>query len=62
MKIYPVDVYPDEGLSEFIRIYPDEIYPNEVLSGLTPTSEFIRMKFYPVEVGFSVYPDEGLSG
>ena len=62
MKVYPDEVYPDDGLSEFIRIYPDEIYPDEVLSGWTLTSEFIRMKFYPVEVGFHVYPDEGLSG
>ena len=32
-KVYPDEVYLDEGLSEFIRIYPDEIYPDEVLSG-----------------------------
>ena len=62
MKVYPVKLYPDEILSDFIRIYPDEIYPDEVLSGWTLTSEFIRMKFYPVENGFSVYPDEILSG
>ena len=62
MKVYPDEVYPDEGLSDFIRIYPDEIYPDEVLSGWTLTYEFIRMKFYPVENGFSVYPDEILSG